>query len=241
MNPSSQVSAWVGSFPTPRTNHQYHLAPPIFRVVVIWFFPVVSFSNRASVGSLFNCSVPPLPFHRSPSPSLCYIVPWFFEPSWPGTGPFQPSIRPFHRLLPDHVEIASFPCRVSVWVGLFHSPSVPPLPSAPLYRSANCAPSTPGVDFGGLDRPPLLPHAPLLLHGPHLWRRPPPRTIPGHHQLIFRLKTFVGSISAKETAADSLASSGNGAVDTGAPLGSAFRPPFVLSIAHHWRLRFRPS
>ena len=92
-----------GLVPTPRTNHQYHLAPPIFRVVVIWFFPVVSFSNRASVGSLFNCSVPPLPFHRSPSPSLCYIVPWFFEPSWPGTGPFQPSIRPFHRLSLIHI------------------------------------------------------------------------------------------------------------------------------------------
>ena len=28
---------------------------------------------------------------------------------------------------------------------------------------------------------------------------------------------------------------------TGAPLGSAFRPPFVLSIAHHWRLRFSLS
>ena len=124
-----------GLVPTPRTNHQYHLAPPIFRVVVICFFPVVSFSNRASVGSLFNCSVPPLPFHRSPSPSLCYIVPWFFEPSWPGTGPFQPSIRPFHRLLPDHVEIASFPYRVSVWVGLFPLPSESPLTTCLLYTS----------------------------------------------------------------------------------------------------------
>ena len=47
--------------------------------------------------------------------------------------------------------------------------------------------------------------------------------------------------SAHEIAADSLASSGNGAVDTGLPPGLAFRPPFVLSIAHHRRLRLSPS
>ena len=55
MNPSSRVSAWVGSFlPPPRPNHHYHPATPIFRVVVIWFSPVVSFSIQASVwvGSL---------------------------------------------------------------------------------------------------------------------------------------------------------------------------------------------
>ena len=52
---------------------------------------------------------------------------------------------------------------------------------------------------------------------------------------------FVGSISTHDIATDSLASSANGAVDTGAPPGSIFRPPFVLPIAHHWRLRFSPS
>ena len=93
----------------------------------------------------------------------------------------------------------------------------------------------------GWDRPPLPP-APCATNLPRTsWRLPPPRAIHGHHRLILRPKTFVGSISAHESAADSLASSGNGAVDTGAPPGSAFRPPFVLSIAHHWRLRFSPS
>ena len=46
--------------------------------------------------------------------------------------------------------------------------------------------------------------------------------------------------SAHDIAADSLASSGNSAVDTGVPPGSAFRPPFVLSIPHHWRPCFSP-
>ena len=123
-------------------------------------------------------------------------------------------------------------------MGSFPSPCDPPLPSAPLHRrSANRAPSKPGLDLGGIDLPSLLSHPPSFFHRRHLRRRPSPRIIQGHH----RPKTFVGSISAHEIAADSLASSGNGAVDTGAPPGSAFRPPFVHSIAHHWRLRFSPS
>ena len=123
-------------------------------------------------------------------------------------------------------------------MGSFPSPSGPPSPSAPLHRSANRAPSTPGIDLGGLDRPSLLPHAPPFFHGRHLRRLPPPRAIQGHHRLLLRPKTFVGSISAHEIAADLLASDGNGAVDTGAPPGSAFRPSFVLSIAH--KFRFSP-
>ena len=121
---------------TPRPNHRYHPPTPIFRVGVTWISPVVSFSNQASVwvGSLLNCSAPPVPFHRSPSPSLCYFDPWFYEPSWPDTGPFYPSIGPFHRLLSDHVENANIQYPVSVWMGSFPSPSDPPLLSAPLHR-----------------------------------------------------------------------------------------------------------
>ena len=146
---------------------------------------------------------------------------------------------PSHRLLPDHEENASIPYRVSVWVGSFPSPSDPPLSSAPLdRRSANRALCTPGIDLGGLDLPCLLIHPPPFFHGRHLWRLPRPRRIQERQRLRLRPKTFVGSISAHEIAADSLASSGNGAVGTGAPPGSAFRPPFVLSLAHHWRLSF---
>ena len=101
--------------------------------------------------------------------------------------------------------------------GLVSPPSDPPLPSAPLHRSANRAPSTPGIELGGLDHTSLLPHAPPFFHGRYLRRLPPPRAIQGHHRLLLRPKTFVGSISAYEIAADSLASSGNGAVDTGVP------------------------
>ena len=119
------------------------------------------------------------------------------------------------------------------------SPSDPSLPSAPLQRgSANRAPSTPCIDLGGLDRPSLLPHPPPFLHGRHLRRLPPPRAIQGHHGLLsFSVpKPPSGLFSTHDIATDSLASSGNGAVDTGASPGSAFRPPFVL-----WRLRFSPS
>ena len=48
---------------------------PIFRVVDTCFSPVMSFSNRASawVGLILNCSAPPLAFHPSSFPSLCYL------------------------------------------------------------------------------------------------------------------------------------------------------------------------
>ena len=122
----------------------------------------------------------------------------------------------------------------------------PPLPTHHYYPlpstdETHTAPSTPGVDLDGLDLLSFLPHPPPFLHGRHLPRRPPPRTIQGHHGLLLRPTTFVGSISAHEIAADSIASSGNGAVDTGSRPGSAFRPLFVLSIAHRWRPRFSPS
>ena len=72
-----------GLVPTlPRPNHRYHPTAPIFRVVIFWFSPAVSLSTRASVwlGSLLNCSAPPLPFHRSPFPSLYYFVPCSLNP-----------------------------------------------------------------------------------------------------------------------------------------------------------------
>ena len=127
-------------------------------------------------------------------------------------------------------------------MGSFPSTSDQPLPSAPLHRRiANRAPSTPGIDLDGLDIPNLLPHPPPFLHGRHLRQRPPPRAIQGHHGLLLRSKPSVGSSSAHEIATDSLASSVNGAVGTGAPPGSAFRPPFVLSIDQHWRFCFSHS
>ena len=98
----------------------------------------------------------------------------------------------------------------------------------------------PGIDLGGFDLPSLLPHAPPFFYRRQLQRLPPPRPIQGHHRLLPHPQTFVGSILAHDIVADSLASSGNGPVDTGAPSGSAFRPPIVLPIAHHWRLRFSP-
>ena len=183
-------------------------------------------------GSTFT--IPSLFFY-----DFVFFVPWLFEPSWPGTGPFSPRIGPFHRILVDHEENATIHYRVWVWMDSSPPTSDPPLPSAPLHRSsANRAHSTPGIELGRLDLPSLRPHPPLFLHGRHRRRGPPPRAIQEHHGLPLRPKTFVGSNSAHEIAIESLAISGNGAVHNGAPPGSAFRPPFVLSIAHHWRLRF---
>ena len=98
----------------------------------------------------------------------------------------------------------------------------------------------PGIDMGGLDLPSLLPHPPPFFHRRHFRRLLRPRAIQGHFRSLLRPKTFVGSISVHEIAAYSLASSGKGALDNSTHCGSAFRPSFVIPVAHHWRLRFIP-
>ena len=112
--------------------------------------------------------------------------------------------------------------------------------------------------------PPPTKRKPRTFHAGHRlgWARPPvppapcatilPRTSPsatsaaaGHTGTPSTSPSPTQNLrrvySAHEIAVDSLANSGNGAVDTGATPGSAFRPPFVLSITHHWHLRFSPS
>ena len=68
-------------------------------------------------------------------------------------------------------------------------------------------------------------------------------TVADHTKIrpLLRAKTSVGSISAHDIAFGSLASSGKGAEDAGAPPGSDFRPSVVLPSAHHWRIPFWPS
>ena len=75
MNHSSRVYAWVGLFqptPVPTT---ITIPPLSSSELIIWFSPVVSFSNRASVWvrSLRNCSAPPLQFHRSSFTILFFL------------------------------------------------------------------------------------------------------------------------------------------------------------------------
>ena len=156
MSPSGRLSAWVGSFHPLPPNHHHHPAAPIVHVGFSGcelFEPSIGLGGLAPPSFCPTSTIPPLPFSE-----FVVFIPWFFEPSWPGTGPFKPSIRPFHRLLTDHVENATIQHRVSVWMGSFPFPSDPPLPSALLHRrSANRAPSTPGIDLGGLDRPPSCP------------------------------------------------------------------------------------
>ena len=83
-------------------------------------------------------------------------------------------------------------------MGPFPPPSDPPSPSAPLHHSANREPSTLSIDVGGLDRFPLLPHAPPFFHGRNLRGRLPPRAIQGHHGLLLRPDTFVEGFLVQE-------------------------------------------
>ena len=146
---------------------------------------------------------------------------------------------PFHRRLTDDVDNASIPYQVSVWVDSFPLLSDAPLPFAPLHRrSANRVISMPGMDLGGLDLPPNR-HTHHHL-SPTTNSATSPATGHTGTPSTSSLQTFVGSISAHYIAANSLASSGNDAVDIGAPPGSAFRQAIVLPIARHWRLRFSP-
>ena len=75
------------------------------------------------------------------------------------------------------------------------------------------------------------------------WRYVWQLTVAGHtktYRLLLSPKTSVGSISAHGIASGSLASSAKIAEDAGAPSGSAFRPSFILPIAHYRRIHFRP-